>query len=156
MEWLEWLETSGVALAIRESPSVWVYPSVLTLHTIGLGILVGVNAAIDLRLLGFAPRVPVAPLETLFPIMWTGFWINAVSGAALFASQATTKGVQTIFYVKLACVAAGIVNLVLLRRVVFRRKGADMRVPRNGRILAATSLAVWAAAIVAGRLMAYL
>lgn len=154
---LEWLETSGVAVFIRESQSVFVYPSVLTLHTIGLGILVGANTAIDLRLLGFAPRVPVAPLVKFFPIMWIGFWINAASGAALFAAQATTKGVQPIFYVKLTCVALGVFNLMLLRRFVFSNPSTTaLHVPLSGRILAVTSLLVWAAAIAAGRLMAYL
>jgi hypothetical protein len=147
---LEWLETTGVAVALRESQSVWVYPSVLTLHTIGLGILVGVNTAIDLRLLGFAPRVPIAPLVKLFPIMWTGFWINAISGVVLFAAQATQKGVQTVFWLKLLFVALGVINLLLLRRT-FREPAEG-----KGRVLAATSLIIWTAAIVAGRLMAYL
>jgi hypothetical protein len=152
MEFLGWLENTGVARLIRESQSVWVYPSVLTLHTIGLGVLVGVNTAVDLRLLGFAPRVPLAPMEKLFPIMWAGFWINALSGAVLFAAQATLKGVQTIFYLKLALVALGVLTLWVQRWVVFR---APDRSAVRGKALAVLSLVTWAAAIAAGRLMAY-
>ena len=105
MPFLDWLQNTQLATWISQSDSVWVYPSVLSMHTIGLGVLVGISAAVDLRVLGFASRVPLAPLERFFPIMWAGFWINAVSGAALFAAAATTKGTQWIFYVKLLLVA---------------------------------------------------
>jgi hypothetical protein len=134
-----------------------VYPSVLAAHTIGLGVLVGVSAALDLRLLGFAPGVPLAPLERYFPIMWVGFWVNAVSGFALFAAAASTKGVQWIFYVKLALVLSGVVLLRLTRSRVFQdRRVLDTGlVSSTGRLLAAASLVVWTGAIVAGRLMAY-
>jgi hypothetical protein len=89
--------------------------------------------------------------------MWVGFWINAISGFALFAAAASTKGVQWIFYVKLALVFAGVILLRLIRRSVFRNRAiVDVNVvSSDGRLLAAASLAVWAGAIVAGRLMAY-
>jgi hypothetical protein len=43
MEWLTWFEYSGFGIWLRESPSMWAYPAVLTLHTIGLGVFVGGN-----------------------------------------------------------------------------------------------------------------
>ncbi len=119
MPFLDWLQNTQLATWISQSDSVWVYPSVLSMHTIGLGVLVGIGAAVDLRILGFASRVPLAPLERFFPIMWAGFWINAVSGAALFAAAATTKGTQWIFYVKLLLVALGVIHIQLLKRTVF-------------------------------------
>ena len=41
MELLASLENSGFGIWLRESPSIWAYPAVLTLHTLGLGVLVG-------------------------------------------------------------------------------------------------------------------
>ncbi len=67
MELLAALENSGFGTWLRESPSIWAYPAVLTLHTIGLGVLVGGNAVLDLRLLGWGRAIPLAPLEKLFP-----------------------------------------------------------------------------------------
>jgi hypothetical protein len=89
--------------------------------------------------------------------MWVGFWVNAVSGFALFAAAASTKGVQWIFYVKLALVLSGVVLLRLTRSRVFQdRRVLDTGlVSSTGRLLAAASLVVWTGAIVAGRLMAY-
>ena len=36
-----WLEGSALGVWTRESPSIWAYPTILTLHTVGLGVLVG-------------------------------------------------------------------------------------------------------------------
>jgi hypothetical protein len=157
MPFLDWLQNTQLATWISQSDSVWVYPSVLSMHTIGLGVLVGIGAAVDLRILGFASRVPLAPLERFFPIMWAGFWINAVSGTALFAAAATTKGTQWIFYVKLLLVAIGVVHIRLLKSTVFGNPASleTGRASVTGRVLAATSLATWLGAIVTGRLMAY-
>ncbi len=97
MELLATLEASGFGTWLRESGSIWAYPAVLTLHTMGLGVLVGASTVLALRLLGCAPRIPLEPLQALFPIMWFGFWVNAITGVALFVADATTKGTTTVF-----------------------------------------------------------
>jgi hypothetical protein len=153
-----WLQGSTVAVWTRESPSIWAYPTVLMLHTVGLGVLVGANAVIDFKLLGFAPRLPIASLAPLYRFMWAGFAINAVTGAMLFASDATTKSRQPVFYIKLTLIALALVVTAVIRRRVERAPAlfdADPS-PRPGTRLAALSLLLWAGAITAGRLMAYL
>jgi len=47
------IEGSNVSTWLRESNTIWAYPLVLTLHTVGLALLVGANTTLDLRLLGF-------------------------------------------------------------------------------------------------------
>jgi hypothetical protein len=132
-----WLQESALAVWTRESPSIWAYPTVLTLHTVGLGVLVGANAVIDFRLLGFAPRLPIGALAPLYRFMWAGLAINAITGVMLFASDATTKAAQPIFYVKLTLIALALVVTALIRRVA--DPGAT-----SGRRLAALSLLLWA------------
>jgi hypothetical protein len=126
------------------------------MHTVGLGFLVGLNAAIDLRMLGVGPRMPLAPMEKFYPVMWTAFWINALSGTALLIADATTKMTNPVFYIKMTFVTLAVVNMVIIRRRVFRRPSLDLT-PLSGsaRVLAMTSLFFWAGAITAGRLMAY-
>ena len=142
----------------RESPSIWAYPTVLTLHTIGLGVLVGANAVIDFRLLGFAPRLPIPSLAPLYRFMWTGFAINAVSGVVLYASDATAKARQPVFYVKLMLIAVALFVTAIIRRTVERTPALDQPNPGLGPAgrLAALSLLVWTGVVIAGRLMAYL
>ena len=154
MSILAQLESSAFGSWLRESGSIWAYPAVLTLHTIGLAVLVGANAVLDLRLLGAGSRIPLAPLERLFPVMWAGFWINAASGVALFVADATTKGTTTLFLSKLAIVVAGVVVLRRIRTTVFGRGPAAAS--RTSTLLACASLALWLLAIVTGRYMAYL
>jgi hypothetical protein len=154
MEMLGQLEASAFGSWLRESGSIWAYPAVLTLHTMGLAVLVGANAVLDLRLLGAAPRIPLGPLERLFPVMWAGFWINAASGVALFVADATTKGTTTLFLTKLAIVVAGVVVLHRLRTTVYG-SGSAVASPASTR-LAGLSLGLWLLAIITGRYMAYI
>ena len=155
MDVLAALEASAFATWLRESGSLWAYPTVLTLHTVGLSLLVGANIVLDLRILGFARRIPLVPLVRLFRVMWIGFVVNAVSGVMLFVADATVKGTQTIFFVKLALIVCGVVTIVSLRKI-FARDAASSAMSGRSRVLAAASLVIWAGAIAAGRFMAYL
>ena len=155
MDFLSSLESSGFSTWLRESNSIWGYPTILTLHTVGLALLVGANTVLDLRLLGFAQRLPLEELARAFRIMWIGFWLNAVTGAMLFAADATTRGTSRLFISKLFLVAFGVLVILAIRRQVFGTTPDQPRIGSTAKLLAVTSLAVWIAAITAGRLMAY-
>ena len=156
------LEQSSLPAWIREGGTLTGYPLVLFLHTLGLSVLVGLSVALDFRLLGFAPGIPLRALVRAYPLMWAGFALNATTGALLFAADATRHFSNPAFFVKLVCVAFAIVCLVLLRNVVFREHSADAgsvdegRVGMRGKVLAASSLGAWFVAIGAARLMAYI
>jgi len=153
MNLLAALENSSFSIWLRGSPSLFAYPAVLTLHTLGLGVLVGTCMVLDLRILGFASAVPLATFAKSFRVMWLGFWVNALSGALLFAADATTKGTTTVFFAKLGLIVVGVATIPMIRRAIFRN-GAGAVTP-GARRLAVVSLIVWVAAIAAGRLMAY-
>jgi hypothetical protein len=87
--------------------------------------------------------------------MWAGFWVNGISGVALFIGDATTKGTTWVFMTKLAIILVGVVMLVALRRTVYGRGAAAAVVTPTSRALAAASLVLWFLAIVTGRYMAY-
>lgn len=91
MEVLNWIEQTGFSTWVCESSSIFAYPMILFLHTVGLAFLVGPSAAIVARVLGLAPSLPLAPLVKFYPIMWTGFWIDVASGMALLIADAATK-----------------------------------------------------------------
>lgn len=156
-EWLVWLESTAVSTWVRESGSLWAYPLVLTMHTVGMSLLVGASAVIDLRLLGVAPWVPLGPLAVVFRALWTGAAISAISGLLLFGADASTKGATTVFFVKLAFIAGGLVVAWRLARVFGGGADADVAASQSlTRWLAVLSLLLWTAAITAGRFMAYL
>ena len=156
MEFLHWLEETSLATWVREAPTVWAYPTVLLLHTFGMALCVGVAAGIDLRILGFAPSIRLSPLERFLPLLWTGFFINAVTGTVLVMQDASTKLVNPDFYVKMVCIALAIITLRMIRQRVFGAPGgADGPLAGNVKVLAALSLLFWFGAITTGRLLAY-
>ena len=153
---LVWLQGSSVCTMIRESESVWGYPTILFIHTLGMSILVGFVVVIDLRLLGVGRTVPLAPLKRLMPLIWIGFWMNAISGTILFAIDGPAKIQNPAFPIKLALIAFGIiVARVVERRVLNAGDAGSPEVPIGAKLAAAASLVVWAGAVTAGRLMAY-
>lgn len=150
-----WLETSAASTFIRESPSLWVFPFILILHTWGLAFFVGANVAWDLRALGIGLGVPLGRLERYTAVMWAGFWINAVSGLLLLYAYPTKAMTNPVFYVKLILIGVGIVMATRLRRLMIGAGDAPAAVPTGARLLAAASLACWIAVIFAGRFLAY-
>jgi len=157
MEFLSAIENSGLGAWVRESPSIWAYPTIIFLHGVGMAFLVGMNTLIALRLLGFAPRLPVAPMEGFFPFLYLGFWINAVSGLLLFMADATLMATNPLFYLKMVLIALAVVNVRFLKKTVYADPLLDkVPVPTTGKIMAGASLFLWVGAITAGRLTAYL
>jgi len=158
LQLLEAIHNSAFPTFVRESPSLFAYTFVLSLHAMGLAVVVGLSAAVALRLLGLAPQVPLAPLARLFPFMYVGFWVNALSGLALLSANPTGMLGNPLFYVKMGCIVGGVLVMRLLRARVFDRTvlaSRDGEPPPGTRRLALASLICWGAAIVVGRLTAY-
>jgi hypothetical protein len=153
MPFLVWLQDSSIGQWVGGADTIWAYPTILALHTVGLGVVVGANVLIGLRLLGAAPKVPLPALGVLYRPMWIGFVLNAITGALLFAAGAEFTGVKPIFYLKLTLILVALVVTVRLKRAVL---GGGGPLPAAGaRTWAVVSLILWTAAIFAGRYTAY-
>ena len=151
-EFLSKLEQLPFSMWVLQSP----YSTILFLHGIGMALVAGFAAVIDLRLLGFAPGIPIKPMERLYPWMWWGFAINAVTGSSLLLADATTKGTNPDFWIKMVFVFSGIAVLKIMRKKVFGDPQLDQGpVSGTAKVLAWTSLVCWIGAITAGRLLAY-
>ena len=151
-----WLETTAFSVWTRESLSVFAFPTFLIVHAVGMGLVAGMNAAIDLRILGVAPAVPLTQMRRFVPAIWVGFWLCVVSGGFLLVAYPTKALTNPVFWAKLIFVAVGLVQLRLIDNRVLRDPRMDAQpVPRGGRIFAAVSLACWGGAIMSGRFLAY-
>jgi len=127
------------------------------LHTVGLAMIVGPNAVLDLKILGAGARLPIDALRPVFRVMLIGFVINASTGLVLFVSEAADKGLLWVFYVKLSFIALALITASRTRRLIFGADGATTvtEIPVSAKALAILSLILWSGAIAAGRLMAY-
>ena len=154
-EYFDWIEHMGLSLWIRED-SVWAFPNILILHTVGLAFLVGANVAFNARILGVARGVPLAAMLPFFHVMWLGFWVNAVSGVLLLVAYPTKALTNPLFYVKLILIAIALVHAQWIRAQILKRSTfGGPHIPTTIRMLSAAALLCWFAAITAGRLLAY-
>ena len=138
------------------SDSIWTYPTVLTLHTVGMAMLVGASIVVHLRVLHVGAGFPIQRLRPLYRVIWTGFIINLISGIVLFVTEAADRAVDPVFYVKLASIALALSLGVIVKRRVIDRVNVAFDTVRTTHLLSLGSLGLWTIAIVAGRLMAYL
>jgi hypothetical protein len=155
-----WLEASLVARVLRSGP--WLYPLVNLAHLLGIALLVGAIAALDLRLLGLWPEVPTAALaRATVPVAGAGLALALLTGPALLAVRATEYVENPFLWAKFAAVAVGLANLGALHASAAWRSGdeADEARADGGRrrfaLAGAVSLAAWVAAVSAGRMIAY-
>ena len=146
------IEESGFSNWVRDSP-FW---AIISIHAIGMAALVGASTIIALRLLGVAPDLPLAPLDRLYRFIWSGFWVQVVTGILLLIGYPTKSLTNWDFYLKLVLIAFGMIVMHLLRKRVFSDPSmteADMMI--KGRALAMLSLLFWLAVVTSGRMLAY-
>jgi hypothetical protein len=155
---LAWIETSELAMWVRgdSGGGEFVFPVIVTLHTMGMGFLAGGSTAIDLRILGVAPNIPLKPLRRFLPLLWLALAVNAVSGFLLLVAYPTKALTNPVFYVKVGLIALAVWLVSRIGAVVLRAPDVDQKpLDANAKLLAAVSLAGWVALITAGRLLAY-
>jgi len=155
------LEGSGLGQAMRQW--LWLYPSVETVHLVGIGLLFGSIAVLDLRLLGFSRSIPAKKLAS-HVLPWTlgSFLLIIPSGFLMFTAHATEFIESEVFLLKMGLILAGGVNAGVFHTTVFRSADVwdseEMRKlppPPSVRAFAAISLLLWISVIACGRLLAY-
>lgn len=153
----------SLLLAIQNSHfAYWLsqgaYPVVLTFHSIGLALLVGLLVIIDLRVLGIGRGLPISSLRGFMKVVWIGFMANVASGILLFCISPEKFFYSNMFRFKMLFIVLGLVFGALLNSSLLRI-GDEYAVSANPtarqRAWALLSLACWAAAIFAGRWLAY-
>jgi hypothetical protein len=150
------LHDSAFSTWLREAETVWAFPTVLTIHTFGMMLLVGCAWLVDLRLLGVARTIPIGPLRPLFRIMWFAFWINLATGILLFIADPERKATSLLFGFKLLLIIINLPLLIRLERAMYGESPEPKEVAGRTRQLAAASAMLWAGTIFAGRLLGYM
>ncbi len=141
---LRLVESTALSVWIRESDSLFAFPGILVLHTLGMAFLAGAAVAVALILLGVARSVRPESVALLIPVAWAGLSVNALSGVLLVAAYPTKALTNPVFYVKLAFIGLLIGALHLAHRRVSWNKA-----------LAAVLLLLAVLSIVSGRLLPY-
>ncbi len=94
-QFFDWLEHTGISLWVR-GDSMLAFPTILTIHTIGMGFLAGTNWAIALRIFGLRRAFPLAVRwRNSIPVIWIAFAANAVTGVLLVPGLSLQGGDQS-------------------------------------------------------------
>ncbi len=144
------VEASAIATYLRSSR--WTYPLVNAAHILGIALLVGGVAPLDLRLLGFWPREPIARLAAVLrPVSAAGATLAILTGLLLFSSNAREYAATGLFRLKMALLALALINAAL-------HAGPSLPAlpPARQRFVGAASLGLWVAILVCGRMLGYL
>jgi hypothetical protein len=151
------LEASGLGRAMREW--LWLYPSVEIVHIVGIALLFGSIAVLDLRLLGFSRSVSAKRLAAhVLPWTASAFVLIVPSGLMMFTAHAADFIASGVFAVKMGLILLAAVNAAVFHMGVFRTADTwdvDAPPPAAARAAAAVSLAAWISVIACGRLLAY-
>ena len=158
LEICAWIESTALAALVRES--AYGFPILVGIHIIGIIFSVGTLLWVDLRLLGWGLRkIPVSEVyRSLSPWFVSGFAVMFVSGATLFAGFATSAYENAYFRIKMAALLLAAANALVFHILTQRAATAWDAIPRPPaavRFAGSVSLALWAAVILAGRMISY-
>ena len=158
LRFCQWLYDSGIGTAIRES--IWVFPIIETIHVLGMALLVGTVAILDLRLLGLVLKGEQVSRVAgqILPLTWAGFGVMFTSGFLLFWSEAAKSYWNPAFRVKLVLLALVGLNPLIFHFTIYRSVATWNGVivtPLRARLAAVFSLTLWSGIICACRAIAY-
>jgi uncharacterized membrane protein len=148
-------EPSPGRVAELMTASKWWWAFMMDLHFIGLAILIGTVGILDLRILGFANQIPIAPLHRLVPWAMAGFGINLVTGVLAFTGMDQYYTYDWAFWLKMLAIMLLGVNVAAFYLAgafeSIKGLGPGEDAPPFAKFIAATSLFLWFAVITLGR-----
>ena len=128
--------------------SLWLYPTVESLHICGIGMLFGSVVLMDLRLLGVCPHIDFSALSRLgLTVSLFGFALAVLTGSMMFMTHAADLIGSRLFLIKTCLIFLLLMNATILH----------MRSEINAmtQVQAMASLVGWSVVIGLGRWLAY-
>jgi hypothetical protein len=166
--WNFWaqVESTDFSTWIREGDFIWTgfstFYVILGFHSIGMAIVVGVNLMMSLRLFGYYRTIPIDGMMRAWSLAWYGFYLNLISGIALFVAQPRRELLTMTFLIKILMIILAVITMVLMQRTLKRGEivayadGTAVEVvPEAARTMALMINLFWLAAIISGRLIGY-
>jgi hypothetical protein len=153
---LEYLASSSFSGWL--SVSLLGFPTLIALHSVGMGAVVGLTLMVCLRLHEVFTGIRAQVIPRLLTVAVWGFFLNLVTGIGIFITRADEYIAATIFLVKMAFVLCS-AALVFWLRWRLRPWALTTGEPAADPLAKTVSLVAsvtWFAAVLAGRLIAYL
>jgi len=158
LRFCEWLSQTDFSIWLREAP--YPFPVLLMVHLLTIGIVGGMVAMGNLRVLGWAMRdVPVSQVVGQFrPWKWAAFVVLLLTGLLLCASDPMEYYGNKMFWISNGILALAGVNALVFRYGIYRSVtewDTATETPGRARRWAGVSLFLWIVLIFAGRAIAF-
>lgn len=154
MYFLARIEETGFSIWLRESD--WGFFTALTFHSLALATVVGINLAINLRVLGFAHRVPINLMNRFLPVMGIGLVVVVISGVLLLIAYPAKALTNVVFYLKIAAIIAALLITQHFNKTLMQPSNQGIaEIDSKQKKLAVAALVLWIISISAGRFLAY-
>jgi uncharacterized membrane protein YqjE len=129
----------------------WAYPMLETAHLLGVGLLIGNLALLELRVFGWGVALPVQPLARLsLGLALAGFALAALTGLLMFGTQPQELLANRVFTVKMA-----LLMLAGCNAAWFHARQSLQRMDRTARISLGLSAGLWLGVLTCGRWIGY-
>ena len=152
METLARIEVTALSLWFRESGLAFF--GSLTLHSLAMALVVGINLAIEFRLLGIVPSFALKPLMRFYQMHWIAVILIFLSGLALLLAYPAKALTNPVFYAKFAMLSVGLIIASKLQNLIRTRSENELN-SKTVKLAALTSIVVWVGTITTGRFLAY-
>ena len=141
----EWMRTSLKAMPVVEA-----------LHVLAIAVVFGSILIVDLRLLGYpsTQRSFKRVSDEMLRFTWAAFVVAVITGAMMFAANASTYFDNAPFRWKMLMLVAGGVNMAVFQNLTVRTAAAwdkNAAMPFAARFAGAASIAIWITVIFLGR-----
>jgi uncharacterized membrane protein len=153
----DWMETTWVHHVVLDY--AWSWPTLETLHFLGLCTLIGSLLVMDLRLIGFQNLIPLRAVHALMPVAIISFGINLISGLGFVIAVPRMYTGNWSFWAKMICVALAGLNFLIYYTMIepkLLKAGPTAPTPFSAKAIGVSSLVLWFSVLSFGRLLPYL
>jgi hypothetical protein len=155
-EILAWMEASTLGRFVLGNALV--FPTLETLHFLGLILLIGSLYVMDLRVLGLARDISLTAVLRFIPVSIVGFCINLGTGIMFLFADPTRYYPNLSFRIKMLSVLLAGLNALWFKFVMQSHLAAEPEprdAPTIAKWIAGISMVLWTSVIVFGRLIPY-
>jgi hypothetical protein len=149
---LHWFGDFWIGPAIMRIP--WMFPTLETLHFIGVCVLFGSLLLVDLRLLGFLRGFRPASSFTFLWLTVGAFLVLLTTGLGFFFTNPYNYWSNPVFRIKVVLIILGGLNALIFTFAEHRKlvaAGPDYETDTFTRWAAGLSLGMWTLVLFAGR-----
>jgi hypothetical protein len=154
-EFSEWLQGTSASMWIQKT--LWVIPSVQTIHILGIAVVMSSIAMLTLRLLGVVGRTWPLPevAHRFLPWVWGALLVLLLSGATLILADPGRELLNDIFWIKMSALIGAVLMTAAFQLV--GELGSEFWDRRRlaAAVTAAVWLVLWLGTAAAGRWIAY-